>query len=337
MSKCLAFSELSLNNPQLYDPHFAVMQQSDQIQNHLYYQSIPIYTTQENIIKQEFNGNFNAITQNVDVSAQNANQNNIFINYTIINNFLNSRKKKQVEQIERAKFDVDEKNNESSEKVDEFLESIRLFVQYLEMNDGEQSILNPSIAFGISRRRLYDIINVFESIGCCKKRRCDVVFWIGQSNIKNYFESLIKQRKLDNIDIPLEELFPAEKCIGVSNMTVSLILLFYALKIERLDLRDVAFFFARQTSRYKTTLNKLYQIVHIMSSIELMKKTQQLGEVVISIEHFGFEVVSEDNDQKKVDLESIQSFLNTSKSKLIRNVKKRRNEFKQYVTKNRKR
>lgn len=347
MSKCFPLSEYSFHNTQVYVSKYTSFQQHDQIplapnMTSTYNQIIyPLNISHEMIAQKDPSYRSYDITpfQNSNNDSQNIGPNNIIINYTVINNYFpQAKKKKQVEVVN----DVDEtsETNESADdnniKIDEFLSSVRLFVQHLEMSDGEQSILNPSIAFGISRRRLYDIVNVFESIGCCKKRRCDSIFWIGQSNIKNQFENLIQQRNLDNLSLSLEELFPAEKCIGVSNMTSSLILLFYALKTDKLDLRDVAFFFARQSPRYKTTLNKLYQIVHIMSSIELMKKTQQLGEVIISTGYFSYEVISE-NDYQKVDPGSIKSFLNTDKSKIIRAVQKRRNEFKQYVSSNRKR
>ena len=187
---------------------------------------------------------------------------NIIINYTIINNYIHEdKKKKQIKIIDDEDDTIDSsKSNDllKNAKIDEFLSSIKNFVQYLEKNDGEQSIMNPSLSFGISRRRLYDVINVFESIGCCKKHRCDSIFWIGQSNIKNKFKQLVQERNIDNFSLSLEDLFPSDECIGVSNMTTSLILLFYALKVDKLDLRDVAYFFSRHSPRYKTTLNSTH-------------------------------------------------------------------------------
>lgn len=223
--------------------------------------------------------------------------------------------------------------NDSDSKIDEFKISIQNLVKYLESNEGEQSAISPSAALGINKRRLYDIINVFNSIGYCKKTHLDSIIWIGKSNIKIKFDSLIKQNNLYDWNISLDELFPQDNCVGISNITSSFILMFYALKTDHLDIRQVSHFFARKASRLKTTLSKIYQIIHILSSIDLMKKSLKVGEVIITNDFFNIDVIPENNiNESQKDLKSIKYLLN-DKSSVNEAIIKRRNELKNYKLK----
>ena len=108
---------------------------------------------------------YSNINQVEEISINHDHQNskpNIIINYTIINNYATKNKKKKCQKVKNDNKETNESNNflEEKLKIDEFVESIRLFIQSLEINDGEQSILNHCISFGICRRRIYDIINV---------------------------------------------------------------------------------------------------------------------------------------------------------------------------------
>lgn len=261
-----------------------------------------------------------------------SNSNDFKISYPILNNgyspYQNIPQNYQTNNYIEFSGNEDYVNNDEINKSDEFKTSIRLFIQHLELNEGEQSITAPSVALGIKRRRLYDVVNVFESIGCCKKCALDSVIWIGKTNISNTFDMLIKQKNLNNPSLSLADLFPIDQCIGVSNLTSSFVLLFYALKVDHLDLRYVAHFFSRKSSRYKTTLCKLYQISYIMNAVELMSRTSQVCEVVISKQFFRVEVLPEISD-RGTDAVSIQSLL-INENKDFDMVMKRRKEFKQY-------
>lgn len=265
---------------------------------------------------------------------KNNGKNDFNIRYTFVNNNANYIPY----QIATSNYLENNNNNDNFgieyiNKSDEFKTSIRLFIQHLELNDGEQSITAPSIALGIKRRRLYDVINVFESIGCCKKCALDSVIWIGKSNIKNTFEMIVKQKNLYNPKATLADFFPIDQCIGVSNLTLSFVLLFYALKTDHLDLRYVAQFFSRKSSRYKTTLCKLYQISYIMNAIELMNRTTQVCEVVISNGYFNIDIVPE-IDEKAREMVSIQSLLVDNRKEDTDVILKRRKEFKKYYSEN---
>ena len=210
---------------------------------------------------------------------------------------------------------------------DEFLNSIRFFIRNLEMGEGQQSISSNS--YGISRRRLYDIVNIFESIGCCKKSQHESVIWIGKSNIKNKFESIIQSKNLYNYETSLVDLFPEDECVGIANLTTSLVLLFYALKTDKLDLRYASHFLARKPTRLKTTLNKVYQIAHIMSAVDLMKKTSEIGIVYISNELINIDIISS-KIEKASKFGTIQSFLNNDANYELESIRKRRSDFNKF-------
>ena len=165
-------------------------------------------------------------------------------------------------------------------------ESIRAFVDCLEKApEHTQAITVLSNRFGIKRRRLYDVINVFESVGACRKSGLDAVKWLGLDNMKEALRELRKQRGIDDTSISLEELFPPPCCVGISNLTMSFLLLFSAVKTNRLDLRFVSQFFSHGTTRYKTTLCKLYQICYILGAIGVTKRTAHVCEVILSDEY----------------------------------------------------
>lgn len=164
--------------------------------------------------------------------------------------------------------------------------SIRAFVDCLEHSpEHTQAITVLSERFAIKRRRLYDVINVFESVGACKKSGLDAVKWLGLENMKQTLKVLRRERRIDDKSVTLEELFPAPCCIGISNLTASFLLLFAAIKTNRVDLRFVSQFFSHGTARYKTTLCKLYQICYILSAIGVTKRTAHVCEVILNDEY----------------------------------------------------
>ena len=218
-------------------------------------------------------------------------------------------------------------NQQSPSANDELKASIQMLIKELESRQGEQSISSPSQALGIKRRRLYDIINVFESIGCCRKCALDSIIWIGKSNIKKAFEHVVKCRKVDDISVSISDIFPVHQCVGIQNLTTSFILLFFALRTDKLDLRFTAQFFSRNTSRYKTTLCKLYQVAYILAALDLTSKTSHVCEVIIQPEIFGLTPLNITQSNSSV---SIQSLLHGSDDALNSAILKRRKEYESY-------
>lgn len=195
--------------------------------------------------------------------------------------------------------------------------SIRSFVDCLEqVPERTRPITFLSNRFGIKRRRLYDVINVFESVGACRKSGLDTVKWLGLENMKETLRSLRRERHIDDPTITLEQLFPAPCCVGISNLTTSFLLLFGAIKSNRVDLRFVSQFFSHGTTRYKTTLCKLYQICYILGAIGVTKRTAQVCEVILSDEYCDPDALRYGEEQPEPeDAMSITALLNKSTAK----------------------
>ena len=198
--------------------------------------------------------------------------------------------------------------------------SIKAFVECLEQApEHTQAITVLSNRFAIKRRRLYDVINVFESVGACRKSGLDAVKWLGLENMKQTLKSLRKDRRIDDKSVPLEELFPAPCCIGISNLTASFLLLFAAIKTNRVDLRFVSQFFSHGTARYKTTLCKLYQICYILGAIGVTKRTSHVCEVILNDDYCDPDALKygegKDNERKGAESAmSISALLNKSEA-----------------------
>ena len=65
---------------------------------------------------------------------------------------------------------------------DSFRNSIRNFIQYAESKEtmAEYVISQMCSEFGFQKRRLYDVINVLEPVGICKKTSVDTIQWNGR-------------------------------------------------------------------------------------------------------------------------------------------------------------
>lgn len=204
---------------------------------------------------------------------------------------------------------------QESKSPEDLKRSIKSFVDCLENSpDHTQAITLLSNRFAIKRRRLYDVINVLESVGACKKSGLDIVKWLGLSHMKASLKRLREERHIDDVKKSLNELFLPPCCVGISNLTTSFLLLFAAIKSNRLDLRFVSQFFSRSATRYKTTLCKLYQICYILGAIGVTTRTSQVCEVILSDEYCDadFEKYGEsrNNVSKTERAMSIASLLN---------------------------
>jgi len=194
---------------------------------------------------------------------------------------------------------------------DNLKSSIQHLVSYLESNNTlSHAISILSQRFGIKRRRLYDIINVLMSVGCCQKSCLDQIIWYGKNKIIETIEKLKEVRNVEDSSISLGNMFPVNNCIGISNLTISFITLFFALKTNHLDLRFIAQFFSRQTTRYKTTLCKLYQICFILGAVGVTTRTSQVCEVVLNEPYYDTNLCNIDTVEEENDPLSISKLLN---------------------------
>lgn len=199
------------------------------------------------------------------------------------------------------------------------------------------SITKISTRFNIKRRRLYDVINVLIATGCCQKGEFDTIIWLGKDHITAKIKQYCSTR-LSGIETKtLSELFPVESCVGVPNLTVNFLLIYYALETNCLDLRIIATLFSRGTMRMKTTLSKLYQISYILCSIGVCKRNSQVCEVVLE-DIFFKPIINQKKQTLTYDEEhplSLGSLLNRPAAGMeTESLLAKREEFNRYFTEN---
>jgi hypothetical protein len=161
-----------------------------------------------------------------------------------------------------------------------FAATIRVIVAQLEAEcDKIHSIPRLYCQHQIKRRRLYDVTNVFIAIGCATRCGTDDIQWDGLPKI---LPRLLEERgkvNIMNYQIKLSELFPPDNCVGLTSLTLSFIMLFPALATDTVSVREASAFFSRNSSRYKTTLSKLYQITLILGALEITERTDVPSEI----------------------------------------------------------
>jgi hypothetical protein len=99
----------------------------------------------------------------------------------------------------------------------------------------------------------------------------------------------------------------------MANLASCFLLVFSALRTNRLDLRSVGHLFSLRTTRYKSTLCKLYQIVFVLCAAGVCKRTLQAGEVVLLDPYIGFPIVQMERAPDPGGPLGINSLLNRKK------------------------
>ena len=194
---------------------------------------------------------------------------------------------------------------------DDLKTSILQLVSEFETNpENSKAITVLCTRYNIKRRRLYDVINVFASVGCCQKSSLDQIYWKGTDKILPELKKLRQERQIDDPTKTLDDLFPLNSCIGISNLTICFLLMFYALKSNKIDIRFVAQFLSRDTGRYKTTLCKLYQISYILNTINITTRSEQVCEVLMNPPYITPDDIIEGEPPPKETFMNIDSLLN---------------------------
>jgi hypothetical protein len=206
----------------------------------------------------------------------------------------------------------------SANRQQELKKSIASMIDEMEAkgDHSTRSISRLSSLYGIKVRRLYDLVNVLSAIGCCRRTGPDQLTWIGRSKIIPSLKKLRKERGIDDLQRTLCELFPVSGCVGLSNLTVNLLLLFCALRTDRIDLRFAGNLFSRQTTRYKSTLCKLYQINYTLCAAGVSNRTSQVCEVVLLNPYLDFPVIP-NAENMPVNPAMLDSLLNRRKTEPI--------------------
>lgn len=210
---------------------------------------------------------------------------------------------------------------------DNFKTSIVEFVKYAENEPCQIYLLSTlCTTFNFQRRRFYDVMNVFEAIGCCQKISVDSVMWMGFSNIRNSLMKLAINSGVFDVNKKIDDIIPNESCISIIKLTQHFVLLFLALNTNRVEIKQAALFLSRVNNRLKTTLCKLYQIAHILETSGIIEKSVVPGEVKIK-DQFFIEI-TQDSCQGAGSL-SIESLLNKKEGTACsQHINKRREAYK---------
>ena len=238
---------------------------------------------------------------------------------------------------ESEKIDIDsihkkmkshENNSKESKKInDQFKRAIFNFIAEAESNIGQEMNINKICKmYEFQRRRFYDVVNVFESIGCCGKINSENIKWFGLSRIPETLESIQLSLRVNNPAATLDDIFQTQKNISISNLTVSFLLCYLVMRISAVDIKHVAMFLSRSNQRYKTTLCKLYQVTHILEAAGIIQRSMMPCVMVLDPKYLVFVKMGE---AQVPDPTSISYFLNDHKSnnELIYAIEKRRVEF----------
>lgn len=185
--------------------------------------------------------------------------------------------------IEEAK-PREEKKSKNSET---FQDSISQFIQHMNHSlDPSYGILSICDKFHFQRRRFYDVLNILQALGAIDRINTDSFIWLGLDKIITTMDEKIKQMKVDDPTLNLEDLFPPESKITISNLTIRFIMCFIALRKQSLSIQVVAKFLSRNNKRMKTTLCKLYQIVYILVNVGIFEKRTIPSEVTLADSYF---------------------------------------------------
>ena len=196
-------------------------------------------------------------------------------------------------------------------RTDDLRQPIQDLVNELETSpENSHSVSALCQKYSIERRKLYDLFNVFASIGCCTKNGLDYIVWHGKAAAVPFLQQARDKRMTLDPRMTLVSLFPANQCIGIANLTINLCLLFFAVMSNKLDLRFVAQLFSHNTTRYKTTLCKLYQISYILGAAGITTRTDKVCQVVLNRPYFSVDTLEPAEPEPSDTPLSIFSLLN---------------------------
>lgn len=210
---------------------------------------------------------------------------------------------------------------------DSFRTSIVRFLQEVEREKNQTFKLSKMCEqFNFQRRRFYDVINVFEVIGCCQHETVDTIRWLGKENVIKSIQKMIINNGVNNELVKLKEIIPKEKCDSIGKITQLCLLLFLSLKKQTLNIRQIAVYMSRGKNVLKTILCKLYQISFILSAAGILEKTSIPCEIKLCDKYFN----QLTNNFDSLDRFSIASLLVQPKKADEPYIELRRKEFEKY-------
>lgn len=173
------------------------------------------------------------------------------------------------------------------EKPSSFKNSTLDFIQHCKHStETKYDIKQISEQFGFKQRRFYEVINVFEAIGCTPKIDDETFIWIGFEQIRFTIERMANEHNVFVAGSSLDDIFNNQGCISVQRVTEEFLLLFVSLEQRKLNLIQAAAFLSRHNEHEKTTRCKLYQVAAILEIAKIIKKTDRPSEFEIHPDYF---------------------------------------------------
>ena len=119
------------------------------------------------------------------------------------------------------------------EKPSAFKNSTLAFIENCKSKpDMRYDIRTTSDQLGFKQRRFYEVINVFETIGCCPKVDSETFVWIGFDQTRYTIERIANEHGVFYPNYTLEDIFCNHGCISVQRVTEEFLLLFISLELS---------------------------------------------------------------------------------------------------------
>lgn len=208
-----------------------------------------------------------------------------------------------------------------------FKEEIKHLVDDLESKQHQKILIQLIYSkLNAKRRRLYDVINVLNAVGCFTRAGTDYLYWNGKEKILEELKIQKTKYKIDDWSLSLDQLFPSDAHVSIKSLTIAFLLLYSAIGANVIDLKATCMFFSRNSNRYRTTLCKLYQIILILGAINVVSKTDSVRQIHLLSPYC--ECLLGNNGP-----DSIEFLLNRTDNDKNNQIKKRRDEFTSFLTK----
>ena len=163
---------------------------------------------------------------------------------------------------------------------DNFHRTLLNFVNDIKDQIDTQFTMNQLVfKYGFSKRRLYDVINVFEAAGCCSRACHETIKWLGLANALTKFKS---QLDLIKINDDFEKLLPKESSTTFTQLTSLFLLIFAHVHSQVIEYKTAAHIISKFNGKESSILKKLYQIGQILEVGGFISKTGQPGQISLS-------------------------------------------------------
>jgi hypothetical protein len=137
--------------------------------------------------------------------------------------------------------------------------------------------------FGMKRRPLYDFITVCCTFGICQRSSANFVQWFGIEQSGRVISALRKQAREQSADEQLHEILTSFVGSSVSEIAITVVKLFFLLRVHCLDIRKISRILAQTKTKYKTMLRKVYTVASGLEFAGIVRKTPVASEIRLQV------------------------------------------------------